>query len=250
MRSQYRMMTLILAGLLCLVTSEINAQETAIPQELMHYADLVVYNAKLYTMDDRSTNPTPGRIAQAMAVQDRKILAVGNDQEILRYAGPKTMRIDAHGRVVIPGIIDGHSYIHVNALAHHVPETYFAPLALLMSYTDTHGQATAPEEPIDRVSLLKAVTSWAADFILKANELGTLERGNGADFVVLNKDYFNVPQEEILSVAPVMIVLGGKPAFLQADFAAEIGESPVHPSANVPKADPYAAPAKAAPGGR
>lgn len=94
------------------------AQETAtVPVQVISYADMVVYNGKVMTMDDRSTNPTPGKAAQAMAIRDGKILAVGSDREILLYAGPKTLRIDLHGRTLIPGIIDSHTHIHNNAVA-------------------------------------------------------------------------------------------------------------------------------------
>ncbi len=94
------------------------AQDTAtVPVQVISYADMVVYNGKVMTMDDSSTNQTPGKMGQAMAIRDGKILAVGGDAEILLYAGPKTTRIDLHGRTVIPGIIDSHTHIHNNAVA-------------------------------------------------------------------------------------------------------------------------------------
>ncbi|MBI4875858.1 MAG: amidohydrolase, partial [Acidobacteria bacterium] len=63
-------------------------------------ADLVVENARVYTMD-----PARPR-APALAVKDGKILAAGED--VQAHIGPATRRIDARGSAVIPGLIDSH----------------------------------------------------------------------------------------------------------------------------------------------
>jgi hypothetical protein len=65
-------------------------------------ADLVLYNGKLYTMDDRRARAT------AIAVRDNRILAVGDDvsmRGLLRLGGAA---IDLRGKCVLPGLIDAH----------------------------------------------------------------------------------------------------------------------------------------------
>lgn len=99
------------------VSTTLAQQTVTVPEQVAHYADMIVYDGKVVTMDDASTNPTPGKIAQAMAVRDGKILAVGNDTDVLLYAGPKTSRADLHGRTVIPGIIDSHTHMHNGAVS-------------------------------------------------------------------------------------------------------------------------------------
>ncbi|MBI3941326.1 MAG: amidohydrolase family protein [Acidobacteria bacterium] len=76
-----------------------------VPPELLavSYPDLVLYNGKVLTADDRFA------IAQAVAVRDGKTLAVGNSELILQMAGPKTARIDLQGNTLTPGFIDVHS---------------------------------------------------------------------------------------------------------------------------------------------
>lgn len=65
-------------------------------------ATLILKNARIFTVD-------PGRPwAQALAVQDDRIVAVGNDDEILELSGADTVKVDAGGRLVVPGFIDGH----------------------------------------------------------------------------------------------------------------------------------------------
>jgi predicted amidohydrolase YtcJ len=65
-------------------------------------ADLIVYHGKVYTVDSSFT------VAEAFAVKDGKILAVGSDAEIRGdYAAPE---VDAGGKAVYPGFIDAHSH--------------------------------------------------------------------------------------------------------------------------------------------
>ena len=67
--------------------------------------DVVLSNGKLITVDERFT------IAQAVAIREGRIVAVGADREITPMAGPNTRRIDLRGRSVIPGLIDNHMHL-------------------------------------------------------------------------------------------------------------------------------------------
>jgi predicted amidohydrolase YtcJ len=71
-----------------------------------------VTNAKVVTLDPAS------RIAQAIAVRDGRIVAVGSNGEVDALAGPSTRRIDAGGRTVIPGLIDSHIHAVRAALSY------------------------------------------------------------------------------------------------------------------------------------
>ena len=71
-----------------------------------------------------------------------------------------------------------------------------------------------PEEAIDRVTALKMTTTWGAEYVMGEDTIGTLEPGKYADFVVLGKDYFTMPVEEILESVPVvMTVLNGQTVY-------------------------------------
>ena len=82
------------------------------PADLIQYPDTIFHNGKIVTVDERST------IAQAVALRDGKILAVGRNPQILKLAGPKTARIDLKGRTMLPGLIDTHSHLQEYALDH------------------------------------------------------------------------------------------------------------------------------------
>jgi predicted amidohydrolase YtcJ len=66
-------------------------------------ADLIVYNGKIYTVDNSFS------IAEAIAIKDGKILAVGKNMDIMdKYQADQ--EIDLHGNCVYPGLIDAHCH--------------------------------------------------------------------------------------------------------------------------------------------
>ena len=89
------------------------------------------------------------------------------------------------------------------------------------------GDVIGPKQAIDRVSAIKMQTIWASFYVLKEKELGSLSPGKYADFVVFNKDFFTIPEQEIPTVFPLMTVLGGKTTLLRQELAKELGVPPV-----------------------
>ncbi|MGE5563588.1 MAG: amidohydrolase [Bacillota bacterium] len=77
-------------------------------------ADLIVRNAGVYTMEPSA--PT----AQAFAVRDGRIIAVGPNDAIAGLAGTSTEIIDAAGMTVVPGFIDCHLHPEGETLLYEV----------------------------------------------------------------------------------------------------------------------------------
>lgn len=67
-------------------------------------ADLALINGKVWTVDRE--NPT----AEAVAMWNGRILAVGSTQEIKGLVGTSTEVIDLEGKLVMPGFFDCHSH--------------------------------------------------------------------------------------------------------------------------------------------
>jgi hypothetical protein len=65
-------------------------------------ADLALINGKVWTVN---VNP---RQAEAVACWQGRIVAVGSTQEIERWIGPQTRKIDLRGKLVLPGFNDSH----------------------------------------------------------------------------------------------------------------------------------------------
>ena len=78
-------------------------------------ADLVLTGGKILTLDARS------RVVQALAVSGGRIAALGNDDEIARWVGPDTRRVDLRGRLAVPGLIDGHAHLDREGLKKRWP---------------------------------------------------------------------------------------------------------------------------------
>jgi predicted amidohydrolase YtcJ len=78
------------------------------------YADLVVLNAKVYTVDPKLPQ------AEAFAVRGGKFIAVGKSDQIKGLIGKKTLTIDAEQSTVVPGFIDSHNHASGNTLLYEV----------------------------------------------------------------------------------------------------------------------------------
>lgn len=83
--------------------------------------DLVLTNGRVYTADP--SNPR----AEAIAILDNRIMAVGATQEILALASPETQRIDLKQHFVIPGLNDAHYHTFSNTPVGHQLELPWEP---------------------------------------------------------------------------------------------------------------------------
>ena len=85
---------------------------TARAAEMPEMADLIIYNARVLTVNSNFT------VASAIAVKGDRILAVGRDRRLEEYRGPETRIVDAQGRTIMPGLYDA----EVNSYAAAVSE--------------------------------------------------------------------------------------------------------------------------------
>ena len=67
-------------------------------------ADRIIHGGPIVTVNPRQPS------ADAVAVADGRIVAVGTKADVLRLAGPRTQLTDLGGRTLVPGFIDGHSH--------------------------------------------------------------------------------------------------------------------------------------------
>jgi predicted amidohydrolase YtcJ len=65
-------------------------------------ADALYRNGVVYTVDNSAT------VAQAIAVKQGRISYVGSNEGAAAVTGPATRVVDLHGRMLMPGLIDGH----------------------------------------------------------------------------------------------------------------------------------------------
>ncbi|WP_374000412.1 amidohydrolase [Bdellovibrio bacteriovorus] len=68
-------------------------------------AEQIWYNGSILTMNDAQPS------AQAIAVTQGKIIAVGNQQEVMKLKNKKTRLTDLKGATLLPGFVDPHSHV-------------------------------------------------------------------------------------------------------------------------------------------
>jgi predicted amidohydrolase YtcJ len=66
------------------------------------------------------------------------------------------------------------------------------------------------ENAITRKQALRGMTIWAAKADFLEREVGSIEVGKKADFVIFDKDLMSVPENELLGVRTVVVYLGGE----------------------------------------
>ncbi len=84
--------------------SEDGAPEEGLSEPLSPGADLVLRGGVVASMDAEILGAT------AVAVKGYDIVAVGEDSQIEQWVGPATQVIDLSGRLVVPGLIEGHGH--------------------------------------------------------------------------------------------------------------------------------------------
>jgi predicted amidohydrolase YtcJ len=105
-------------------------------------ADTILTNARVYTLswDDPGRDGTPAENApyrdgqwradaEAVALRDGRILAVGSASDIERHAGRDTQRFDLAGATVIPGLVESHG--HFNELGEQAERVDLADITTM-----------------------------------------------------------------------------------------------------------------------
>jgi predicted amidohydrolase YtcJ len=77
-------------------------------------ADLVVFNAKVYTVDSRTPR------VEAFAVKAGRFAAVGSTADMKTFIGKGTQSFDAKQMTIVPGFIDCHNHAPGNVLLYEV----------------------------------------------------------------------------------------------------------------------------------
>jgi predicted amidohydrolase YtcJ len=99
MRTHTTMLAAVLTAAAIIAAHAVHAADKAAAP-----ADLILYNAKVWTVDDK--HPT----AEAVAVRGSRIVKVGSSKDVLALKGPATRAMDMEGKLVLPGFNDSHTH--------------------------------------------------------------------------------------------------------------------------------------------
>lgn len=113
--------------------------------------NVIITNGKIFTSD------TSKLYVQALAIQGDKIIACGNNKEILKLANNKTKIIDAQNKTIVPGFNDAHDHLG-----------WYAPVGLGYTYTENNPSGLSKDAVLDSVSRLVRLSKpnqWIHGFI-------------------------------------------------------------------------------------
>ena len=106
-------------------------------------------------------------------------------------------------------------------------DTYvWQDLEILLTRKDRRGNVWGPQEAVDRATALRMITRWAADYVLKPEQLGSIEAGKLADLAVLDRDYMTIPSEQVSEIQAQLTMLDGKIVYLHPEFSRETSLRP------------------------
>src|SRR5215470_9732356 len=108
-----------------------------------HDADLIVFNARVFTMDARTPR------AEAFAVKNGRFVAVGTTADLRGLVAKNTRQLDAKQMTVVPGFIDCHNHAPGTTLLYDVLvgnpfEVEFVTIASIVEKLRARAQKTPP----------------------------------------------------------------------------------------------------------
>jgi predicted amidohydrolase YtcJ len=103
----------------------------------------------------------------------------------------------------------------------------FAHIKYAVTRKDSEGRTWGANQAVDKQTALKMFTRWAAEYVLREDVLGSLESGKWADFIIIDRDYLNTPDEELSKINVQMTAVAGRPVYVDGEFAKVEGLQPV-----------------------
>jgi predicted amidohydrolase YtcJ len=183
----------------------------------MAAADLVITGTVL-TVDD--TRPT----AEALAVADGRIVAVGDRSEVADFVD----QIHYWGDVIVDGLFGpergsrwmpaGSAVATGMRISLHndppvTPEESLRNISVAVTRKAPSGRVLGPEERLTVEQAIRAQTIDAAWQLFSDDIIGSLEVGKYADLVVLSTDPRSVPPEEIADLEVRATFLAGRQVY-------------------------------------
>lgn len=148
-------------------------------------ADTIYHNGTIVTLDDSLP------LAEAVAVRDGRILAVGTESEVLALAGQNTRLMDLEGKTLVPGFVESHGHTYMMGVQ--------AATANLLPPPDGDGA--------DVAAIQRLMTAWAEENTGVVERIGWIV-GFGYDDSQLTEQRHPTRQElDAVSVDyPVIII--------------------------------------------
>ncbi|MEE2821420.1 MAG: amidohydrolase family protein [Acidobacteriota bacterium] len=113
----------------------------------------------------------------------------------------------------VKSMIDAGIRVAWGADTHSDPERHpLFGLQVLVTRKAKDGRVFGPREKLDRATALLMMTRWSAEYVLREEDLGSLESGKLADLVILDKNPLDptVPDESLSQIQVLAAIVGGE----------------------------------------
>jgi predicted amidohydrolase YtcJ len=113
----------------------------------------------------------------------------------------------------VKSLMDAGMRVTYGADVHDDPERQpMFNLEVLVTRRISDGRVFGPREVIDRESALLMMTRWGAEYVLKENEIGSLEPGKYADLVILAQNPLdpNIPDQDLSEIKVLTTLIDGE----------------------------------------
>jgi predicted amidohydrolase YtcJ len=135
-------------------------------------------------------------VVEAVAIKDGKIIALGDDRDILPMAGDATLTIDLEGHAVIPGLIEGHAHTLTASQSeyyHEIPEIINVKQTLQWIADDARSKKPGewiihPKFFFTRLEQMRQITKHELDSVAPENPVFL----NGSYGGVVNSKAFEI----------------------------------------------------------
>lgn len=167
-------------------------------------ADLVVFNAKVYTVDAALPR------AEAFAIRGDRFVAVGSSAEIKALIGKGTQTLDAEQMAIVPGFIDCHNHARGNVLLYDVLvgnpfEVEFVTIASIVEKLRERARQTPPGFWVEgffyddtKVKDRRAITMRDLDDVSKEHPVAVHHRGG-------HTSYYNSKAFELANIGASVV---------------------------------------------
>ena len=180
-----------------------NSGAQQLPEEVVRYAAMVFSNGYVLTVD---TDEGDFSIAEAVAIRDGKILAVGSNDRILRMAGPKTQKINLNKGAVMPGVIDTHLHANRYAVSHYLDELPPEYQKLIRASGTVH-EWKNKDQVLNQIKQIVAKEDPNKEWVMI-----TVGRGHGPGISVPSEVAKSITRFDLDKVCPDRSLVIGQPA--------------------------------------
>jgi predicted amidohydrolase YtcJ len=186
----------------------------------MAAADVVITGTVLTVDESRPT-------AEALAVADGRIVAVGDRSEVGELIGSDTQTIDLGDGCVMPGFVEAHGHPLMEAIALSDRLVDIRPVTLRdaddvvgavrreVARRGSDGAYLNGWDPLLQPGLPEPRQAWLDEMAPDGPLVGSLEVGKYADMVVLSADPRTVPPECIADLEVRATFLAGRQVYAQ-----------------------------------